>query len=362
MITISLCMIIKDEEKQLARCLDSVRDVVDEIIVVDTGSSDASIEIAKHYSDKVFSYTWHDDFAAARNYSFSFASKDYCMWMDADDVLAPKDQEALKELKETLDPQVDIVMMKYNTAFDAQGHPTFSYYRERLVKRTQNFLWEGVIHEAITPSGNIIHTDIAITHKKEKAGDPERNLRIFEKLLTNGNTLSPREQFYYARELYYHKRYEEAIQQFTLFLNGKQGWVENCIDACALRSYCLQEIGKPEQALASLFESFAYDEPRAEVLCDIGAYFMREQRYSMAIYWYKLALTCQRRDENGAFIRVDCYDYIPYLQLCVCYDHLQEHELANAYNERAAICKPEDEIVKRNRSYFQELKRTQCTS
>lgn len=355
MITISLCMIIRDEEAVLARCLDSIKDIVDEIIIVDTGSVDSSIEIAKRYTDKVFSYTWNDDFAAARNYSFSFASKAYCMWMDADDILEKKDQKELLALKEALDSSVDIVMMKYHTAFDKDGHPTFSYYRERLLKRTENFQWEGVIHEAITPRGNIVYKELAITHKKEKASDADRNLNIFEKMLSSGRKLSLREQFYYARELYYHKRYQEAIQQFTLFLNSGLGWIENCIDACQIRSYCYQAIQEESKALSSLFESFAYDEPRAEIVCDIGRYFMEQGNDSLAIYWYTLALTCTRKDERGAFVRPDCYDYIPYLQLCVCFDHMKQYALANAYNERAAICKPNDEIVLRNRSYFQKL-------
>lgn len=358
MITISLCMIIKDEEAVLARCLDSIQDVVDEIIIVDTGSSDTSIEIAKRYTDKVFSYTWHDDFSAARNYSFSFATKDYCMWIDADDVLEKKDQKELIELKNTLTPSIDVVMLKYHTAFDEQGHPTYSYYRERIIKRDALFQWEGVIHEAITPRGNIIYKDIAITHKKEKAADPDRNLRIFEAMLASRHQLSPREQFYYARELYFHKRYQEAIQQFTLFLTSDLGWKENCIDACQLRSYCFEAIHECKQALASLFESFSYDEPRAEILCDIARYFMRQGMYTLAIYWYKAALNCKRNDESGAFVQPDCYDYIPYLQLCVCYDHLKEYELANAYNERAAICKPNDEVVMKNRIYFQKLQAT----
>lgn len=357
MVTISLCMIIKDEQDVLARCLDSIKDVVEEIVIVDTGSKDASIEIAKRYSDKVFSYTWKDDFAAARNYSFSFASMDYCMWMDADDILTEKDKKELQELKESMDPSVDVVMMKYHTAFDEDGNPTFSYYRERLLKRANHFQWEGIIHEAIAPCGNILYKEIAITHKKEKASDPDRNVRIFERMITEGRALSPREQFYYARELYYHKRFQEAIQQFTLFLNSKKGWVENCIDACQMRGYCYQNIGDDEQAIQSFFASFLYDEPRAEVVCDIAKFFMDQGQYRLAIYWYKVALACTRHDESGAFVRPDCYDYIPYLQLCVCYDRLQEYEIANAYNEKAAITKPNDAIVMKNRVYFQTLQK-----
>ncbi|MDE6896493.1 MAG: glycosyltransferase family 2 protein, partial [Lachnospiraceae bacterium] len=87
MVTISLCMIVKNEEAVLGRCLDSVKDAVDEIIIVDTGSSDRTKEIAAEYTDKIYDFEWVNDFSAARNEAFSKAEMDYCMWLDADDIL-----------------------------------------------------------------------------------------------------------------------------------------------------------------------------------------------------------------------------------------------------------------------------------
>ena len=118
MVSISLCMIVKNEEDVLERCLDSVADLVDEIVIVDTGSTDRTREIAARYTDKIFDFPWRDDFAAARNESFAHASMDYCMWLDADDVLLEADRAAFLELKETLDPAVSVVMAPYHTGFD----------------------------------------------------------------------------------------------------------------------------------------------------------------------------------------------------------------------------------------------------
>ena len=77
MISISLCMIIKNEGKVLSRCLDSIKDLVDEIIIIDTGSTDNTKTIASNYTDKIYDFEWNDNFSAARNYSFSKATKDY---------------------------------------------------------------------------------------------------------------------------------------------------------------------------------------------------------------------------------------------------------------------------------------------
>jgi Glycosyl transferase family 2. len=78
-ITISLCMIVKNEELTLDRCLTSIKDAVDEIIIVDTGSTDLTKNIGKKYTDKIFDFKWIDDFSAARNFSFSKATMDYIL-------------------------------------------------------------------------------------------------------------------------------------------------------------------------------------------------------------------------------------------------------------------------------------------
>ena len=89
--TISLCMIVRDEEPVLIRCLESAAGLYDELVIVDTGSADRTREIARGYTDKVYDFPWVDDFSAARNFAFERASMHYCMWLDADDVI-PEDQ------------------------------------------------------------------------------------------------------------------------------------------------------------------------------------------------------------------------------------------------------------------------------
>ena len=184
--TISLCMIVKNEEMHIARCLDSVAELVEEIVIVDTGSTDRTVEIASDYTSNVYLYPWKDDFSDARNYSFSRASMDYCMWMDADDILEETEKEKFLQLKQSLTLDTDIVMMKYNTSFDEAGKPSFSYFRERWIRNCTQYRWVGAVHEVIPPNGKVIYSDIAISHKKMGAGDPDRNLKIYKKMIAGG--------------------------------------------------------------------------------------------------------------------------------------------------------------------------------
>lgn len=349
---ISVCMIVKNEEEVLARCLACVTSFADELIVVDTGSTDQTKKIAKSFTKKVYDFVWCDDFSKARNFSFSKATQDFIMWLDADDVILKEDQNKLVQLKQQLSSSTSIVMMKYHTTFDEWGNPTFSYYRERLVNRRMQHHWVGVVHEVIPLIGTLQYEDIAITHQKLHAADPNRNLRIYERMVKEGNVLDAREQFYYGRELYGHERYEEAITVLERFLTQRQGWLENNIDACELIGYCQEQLGKKEEALQAYVRSFQYDTPRAELCCDIGQYFFDEQRWREAAFWYETALHQRINDKSGAFVRVDCYGYLPAIQLCVCYWKLQDTTTAMHYNEIAAGYKPDSATVKQNRKFF----------
>ena len=355
MVSVSLCMIVKNEEDVLARCLESAAGLVDEIIVVDTGSTDGTREIAARFTERIFDFPWQEDFAAARNESFSHASMDYCMWLDADDVLLEEDRAAFLKLKESLDPTVSVVMAPYHTGFDQSGRVTFSYYRERLIKNGGGMYWEGAVHESVAPKGQVFYADFAVTHRKEHPSDPDRNLRIYQAQLAEGKELEPRHQFYFGRELYYHGRWQEALSVFEDFLSEGRGWVENNVDACCHCAYCHEELGQPEAALGALFRTFAYDRPRAEVCCELGRCFFRRERYGQAAYWYALALTCPRDDRRGGFVSPDCYGYLPCIQLCVCYSRLGDPKRAEAFNELAGIYKPDCPAVLHNRAYFRSL-------
>ncbi|MDE6406549.1 MAG: glycosyltransferase [Lachnospiraceae bacterium] len=353
--TISLCMIVKNEETHIARCLDSVAGLVEEIIIVDTGSTDRTVEIASNYTSKIYSHPWQDDFSEARNDSFSRASMEYCMWMDADDILEESEKEKFLQLKQSLSSDTDIVMMKYNTSFDEAGKPSFSYFRERWIRNCAQYRWIGAVHEVIPPNGRVLYSDIAVSHKKTGAGDPDRNLNIYRKAIADGKTLEPRQQYYYGRELYYHGQYEEAVSVLERFLLSEDGWIENKIEACSVCANCYYKLGKDETALLALLRSMSFDLPRAELCCEIGKHFLERGNFHNAIYWYETALHIPKNEYSGGFMLPDCYDYVPFLQLCVCYDKLGDRQKAEEYNEKAGACKPYSQAYLYNRQYFDSL-------
>ncbi|MBP5242625.1 MAG: glycosyltransferase family 2 protein [Clostridia bacterium] len=91
-------MIVKNEEEVLARCLTCVKGFADQIVVVDTGSTDGTVAIAETFTDEVYHFTWVDNFSAARNYAFSLATCPYVMWLDADDVIEDEEIKKLNQL------------------------------------------------------------------------------------------------------------------------------------------------------------------------------------------------------------------------------------------------------------------------
>ena len=348
--SLSVCFIVKDEDAVLERILKQIKVFADEIVVVDTGSTDNTVEIAQKYTDKVFHFEWCDDFSKARNFSFSKGTCDYLMWLDADDFIFPKDIEKIKGLK---NEDFDVAYLKYVTGFDENYKPTFVFERERIVRREMNFKWEEPVHEVITPFGNVVYSDIKIYHfqsKKERTG---RNLKIYENRVRAGERFSARAMFYYARELYFNGLYERAIAEFNEFLKRKDAWMENKIEASLNLSYCYLALEQKEEALKVLFSSFLYDLPRAEILCQIGKIYF-ENDYKKAIFYYELAIKCKVNTKSGGFVLPDFYTFTPAIQLCALYYKLGEYKKSYKYHKLSKKYKPNHPSVIYNEKVFEK--------
>jgi len=148
--TLSLCMIVKNEDQYLRDCLESVREVVDQIIIVDTGSTDDTVKIAKQFGAEVHYFKWCDDFSAARNESIKYATSDWILWMDADERLLPESIPALKSvLKFENRPVIYEVTIK-NIRKDGETYALSSAHR--LFTNHKGLFFTGRIHEQISPS------------------------------------------------------------------------------------------------------------------------------------------------------------------------------------------------------------------
>jgi glycosyltransferase involved in cell wall biosynthesis len=184
MATLSLCMIVKDEEEYLAQCLDSVHHLVDEIVIVDTGSKDRTVEIVKRFTEKVYFFEWTNDFSEARNFSIEKATKEWILVLDADEFMSKEDLVKVKEIISS--SEYDAVrFIQYNYVNDI-NHAGFRLPRKedinfnnyigyfpnpiiRLFRNTQQISYQGKIHEIVDKSiseinGNVYDSSLNIYH------------------------------------------------------------------------------------------------------------------------------------------------------------------------------------------------------
>jgi tetratricopeptide (TPR) repeat protein len=191
-LTLSLCMIVRDEEQMLPRCLAAVAPAVDEIVIVDTGSTDATVEIAKSFGAKVIEFPWTGSFSEARNVSFEAATSDWVMYLDADEVLVAEDVEQLRALTaQTWREAFYLVETSYTGELGDGGaivNNALRVFRNRPEYRFKDRLHEQIAHTLPTYiPGRVEQTPVRITHygylgsvrdAKEKS---QRNIELLRK-------------------------------------------------------------------------------------------------------------------------------------------------------------------------------------
>lgn len=347
--SISVCMIAKDEEQTIGRILDCAKKFADEIIVVDTGSKDNTKEIAKNYTTKVFDFVWCDDFSKARNYAFEKATCDYQMWLDADDFINEENIKKLQQLK-NLEEDFDVCMCKYALDFDESGKAHFEFERERILKRELSFKWIGKVHESIAPYGKIIHSDITIEHRKIKQNSPKRNLKIYQKMKREKVEFSPREIYYYARELYYNNHILSAIKMLKKFLKIQDTYPPDNLTAHIMLSDCFSQKNMQKPAKNALFECLKHQNPTSELCCKLAKLFENENKNDIAIFWYLSALNCTN---NSGFNSLDYDSTIPYIELSKLY-YNKDFKTAKNFHELAKISAPNHPAVLYNEKFFRD--------
>lgn len=339
---ISLCMIVRDEEGVLERCLKSADRLFDEIVIADTGSTDGTKQIAEKYGN-VFDFSWKNDFAAARNFIFSKGTGEYLCWLDADDVISSEARALFPAILELLEREKpDIVFCPYRS-----GGTTF--FRERFIKNRAGFSWQGRVHECIPPRGKIVRSPFFVTHLSSEKPRGRRNLDIYEQWAKE-EELSSRDLFYFGRELYYHGEYGRAIK----ILEGAEqnGWYVNRIEASKIKAKCLLALGKRAEAIEVLLQSLSVAEPRAGTLCELGNAYMGSKNYKLAAFWYRAALLSEDHSDEGDFDEPSLRGTVPLLQLVVCCWNLGDKESAKEFHLRAKQLAPEHPSVLYNERFF----------
>ena len=288
MITISLCMIVKNEEKNLDRCLSCVADLMDEIIVVDTGSTDRTKEIASKYTDKIYDFEWINDFAAARNYAFSKASGDYIYSADADEVIDEVNRERFRILKENMYTEIEIVQMyycnqlKFGTVYNYDKE-----YRPKLFKRVRGFTWIDPIHETIRTEPLVFDSDVEIIHEPEES-HACRDLSAFRRICEQEGELSKRLHNLYARELFIAGEKEDFLQAenyFEKIANDSMRSEDEMKEALCVTSRAARLRGDDKKFHKYAMKAVACGSC-AEICLELGAYYMAEKEYDEAVVWY----------------------------------------------------------------------------
>ena len=317
MVEISLCMIVKNEEKVLARCLDSLHGLMDEIIIVDTGSTDATKQIAARFTDKIYDFDWIDDFSAARNFAFSKATKEYIYTADADEVISEENRERFRNLKKFLLPEIEIVQMKYGNQLQHGTVYNFDEeYRPKLFKRLREFVWIEPVHETMRLDPVVFDSDIVITHLPEN-NHAKRDLEVFAKQYKKGYLLSKRLLEMYARELLLagdEQDLEEAAPFFRQVAADTTRSPEEVRVSCCVVAKAARLEKDPVEFLKYTSKILAA-EACSEICCEMGHFYENLGDYEEASIWYYnaayetepiLSLKSSRAEPLEGLIR--CYD------------------------------------------------------
>ena len=333
MITVSLCMIVKNEERILARCLDSLAGLMDEIIIVDTGSTDATKEIAARYTEQIYDFVWTGDFSEARNFAFSKAQMEYIYSADADEVLDEENRAAFLQLKETLLPEIEIVQMYYANQL---SHGTIYNYdkelRPKLFKRNRTFRWQGAIHEQIGITPVIYDSEIQIRHLPEE-NHKDRDLRAFAGLTAAGEPIDKRLHNIYAKELFISGEAQDFLDARAFFKascqDGNRG-EDELMEAACVAARAARLAGDVADFFKYAMKAVA-SEGCSEICCELGAFYMEQQDYDEAVIWlYNAAY------ETESVLNIHCGGDLPLRGLAKCYQELGNEEQAAEYARLAA--------------------------
>lgn len=330
LITISACLIVKNEEKVLKRCLDCLKVFADEIIIVDTGSTDNTKDIAREYTDKIYDFTWINDFSAARNESFSKATMDYIYVADADEVIDSENISKILEIKHVMLTEIEIVQMLYTNQL--LHNTTYNYdteLRPKLYKRLRKFRWIDPIHEAVALEPIIYDSDIEIIHLP-LSNHAKRDFSTFKNAIARGEKLSNKLKIMYAKELFIagdKEDFIEAEDYFKSLLNEVVSLEELKVIQCVLVKVARYKNDIYELMKNSL-KNVAGEKASSEVCYELGEYYYELSDYNEAIIWFYNAAY-----ETESELNIHYSGDYPLKGLWQCYEKLGNIEQLEAFKK-----------------------------
>jgi glycosyltransferase involved in cell wall biosynthesis len=306
---VSVCIIVKNEPL-LEKCLLSLKNHVEEIVVVDTGSTDGlTIDIAKKYADIFEQYSGCNDpdtglindFSNARTRSFQLATKKWCFWVDADDIIdgAENLHKIISEYEASGNTSDVAFLFKYEYSYDESGRSTCTHYRERLISNVNSFHWYGKIHEVLVPNDGanvqmIQREEVVFKHQRQystKTPEPGRNLRIMRKYFEEIGGNDARQMYYLGLECANAGLFDEAIQHLSKYIDIS-GWDDERVMACLKIVEIYQGLAQYENGLKWGFKAIEIKENWFECYFAVAKmfYFMALKGGSNeAKYWQKCA-------------------------------------------------------------------------
>lgn len=273
---VSLTMIVRDEEENLPACLESARGLFDQLVVVDTGSNDRTVEVARSFGAEVFAFPWVDDFAAARNAALGHASGEYAFWLDADDRIEPDQRPRLEALLGRLrpgNPAAYVVRCACDPGGEGGGVTVVDHVR--LFPLRDDVRWEYRVHEQILPSlrrsgvpvrwsdATVRHTGYADPATRGRKLDRDRAILEAEAEARPGDPFVHFNLGFIAVEL---GRWEEAVPHLERSLAGSAEGDSITGKLHALLARAQQSLGRPREALATCVRGLAARPADAELL------------------------------------------------------------------------------------------------
>lgn len=344
--SVALAMIAKNEEQTLGRCLDSVRGCVDEIVVVDTGSTDGTRDIAARYTDRIFSFPWADNFAEARQYAFGQATCDWVFWLDADDEVTGAGD--IRRLTEEAAPDVGGFCWRYICDRDRWGNSTCDFWRERLVRNDGSFRWQGRVHETLLACREWLmpQTDLVVVEHHSPSGRGvsrgQRNLRLLLRdYEESAGSPSPRLLFYLGKEYACCGEVDAAVEMLQRCVD-KSAWDDERYLACLELSALLRRNERYEKAVDADLQALK--------VCPHwpNAYFSLAQTYYFLQDWHKVVHWCEvgramPEPETIHFMDRTAYRYGWIIYYANALFHVGAPEEARAWTLRALNHCPDDE-------------------